>query len=738
MKLISALPRTARHALSLVLFLCTILCVAFAFAGSAARDTSTNTENRTAGEPEDVAKFRESVGGSITPLVIELKGDPAVIRKVAAENAGGTMPLDALYSYALELVAQQDQFRATLAQRGVRALMRETDVTQIDGSVRHIEYRFTYLLNGFVAYVATADIEKLRALPEVAHISEAESPVYHLDRAIDHSLGTQPNAAVRRTAVYGPTQEFTPGGNQTCNPVNDPTCHPEDPRTTKIDGFEGQNINVAIIDSGVDYRHPMFGGIGQGTPFPRVSGQPASPANNRKVIYFYAFSQPVGDPTDDFGHGTLVASCTAGYNVDATTPPRAGYGTGRDGTGVGPTINGAQLFGTAPQAKILAYKVCGPATACAGDIPLSIEDAASPFTLVSSGNPGPTPVAKPVADVINLSLGSTSGDPAAANSRAANNAALAGTIVVASAGNSGPGSGTVGNPGAATLAIGVAASLDPGSVAGSDVLAPNQIPGETRTPATPGPSPEVGASSNANTPQADERQGIRIFPVAGGGPLPVESNPAQPVDNTGSLSAHYVFVDRRNAADPVPTSVGNRIALVKFSGAFAGAANSLAAQPVPPSAILLISNTESATAVQVIRGIPTYTVNENDGNYLIDLMLSGDPGDGDPNVDVPPGTISELPLRLAETIALPAFQGVMAGFSSRGPNDHPNAGYRVVKPDVTAPGVGIVGAATVEGIPDDTVGLASTTGYTSANGTSFSRRSPRARWCSSASVCGRS
>lgn len=137
-----------------------------------------------------------------------------------------------------------------------------------------------------------------------------------------------------------------------------------------------------------------------------------------------------------------------------------------------------------------------------------------------------TPVAKPVADVINLSLGSPAGDPAAANSRAVNNAALAGTIVVASAGNSGPGLGTVGNPGAATMAIGVAASLDPGSVAGSDVLAPGQIPLETRAPAAPGPSPEMGRSSNLNVPQSGERQGMRIFPWPEAGRCQPKETPA--------------------------------------------------------------------------------------------------------------------------------------------------------------------------------------------------------------------
>ena len=723
-----------RRAVSLLALACAVWFVALAFfVPSASEATASGSgawtaDRTTSGDESELAAFRDAVGGSITPMIIELNGEPGVLRKVAEEKLGRTMSVEALGAYALELVDQQERFRAALEQHGVRALMRATNVTQLDGSVRRIEYRFTYLLNGFMAFVATSDVEKLRALPEVAHVSEVEPVTYHLDRAIDYSLGTQPDSADRRTAVYGANQEFTPEGNQTCNPAADPNCHPEAPRTTKIDGFEGQNLNIAIIDSGVDYRHPMFGGIGHGTPLPRVSGQPESAANNKKVVYFYAFNEPAGDPTDDFGHGTLVASTAAGYSVDGNTPPRAGYGTGRDGTGVGPTINGAQLFGTAPQARIMAYKVCGPAPNCLGDIPLSIEDAASPFTLVSSGNTGPTPVPKPVADVINLSLGSTAGDPAAANSRACNNAALAGSIVVASAGNSGPGLGTVGNPGAATLAIAVAASLDPGSVAGSDVLAPDQIPLELcdddprpascDTGAQPAPSPEKGSSSNLNAPAPSERQGMRIFPVAGGGPLPVESNPGEPGLNTGSVSAHYVFVDRRDPANPIPASVTNRIALVKGSGAFAAQANSIA--PFNPAAIILITNTESATAVQVLSGIPTFTISENDGNYLIDRARTGDPGDGDNNVDVPIGTVSELPLRLADTISLPAFQGVMAGFSSRGPNDHPNANFRVLKPDVTAPGVGVVGAATIEGIPDETVGLASTSGYTVANGTSFS------------------
>ena len=585
-------------------------------------------------------------------------------------------------------------------------MMRTSDVRQIDGSIRHIEYRFTYLLNGFVAFVATEDLKALSQQPEVASVSEIEPTRFLLENAIDYSLGTQQLLSDRRFAVYGGNQELTP------QPI---AGHPENPRATAIDGFEGQGMNLAVIDSGIDYRHPMFGGTGLTTPLPRVSGAPARATDNRKVIYFFAFSNSPGDPTDDFGHGTLVTSSAAGFAVDGATPANLLFGTGRDGTGIGSTISGARYHGTAPQARVMAYKVCGPAPQCAGDTPLSMEDAASPYTLIMTGNAGPTPVAKPVADVINLSLGDTAGSATAASSRAANNAALNGTIVVASAGNSGPGAGTIGAPSSATLAISVAASLDPGSVSGGDLLAGDQITNEPcdGTPARPatcnggsqpaGLAAEYGAASRANTETATPFN-FKLFPVAGGGAI-----------RDGSVSGHYVYVDGAATPPVIPASVTNRIALVRFTGTFATGANPVAAQN--PAAIILISATESATAVQVINGIPTYTISVANANILLDRLV-----DGEVNSSPTPasGAVSLLPIRAGESTSLPAFTPAMASFSSRGPNDNPTANFRQIKPDVTAPGVGVNGAATPDGLPDDTVGLASTTGYTVANGTSFS------------------
>jgi len=655
----------------------------------------------TCDEALGIEAFRQSVGGEAIAVIVELQDPPGVMSKMAAERAGRAMPFGELTAHGAGLLGKHRAFLASLPRHGVRALLREKNVRQIDGSIRHIGYHFTYLLNGFVAYVPREDIARLRALPEVRNVLEVERTRLLLDKAIDYSLGMQTNVAARRLAVYGATQEL--------QPVGEPG-HPEAPASTRLDGFEGQNINLAVIDSGVDWRHPMFGGIGQTTAQPRVSGQAESTNDNRKVIYYYALSSP-GDPTDDFGHGTLVTSCAAGYAVDGNTPAILGYGTGQDGTGIGPTPGGVRLHGTAPQARVLAYKVCGPANACSGDIELAIEDAASPYTLVGDSVSGAitnTFVPKPVADVINLSLGSTDGNPAGSTSLFANNAALAGTIVVCSAGNAGPGPGTVGAPGAASLVIAAAASLDPGSLTTGDLLAGNQIPGETRTPLLAGPAPETGAPSDANLAQPGGRQTMILFPVAGGGAIP-----------NGSLSAHYVFVDRRAGTNSaaVPPEVQNRIALVKGTGTFAQIANSIA--PLSPAAILIITTTENATAVEVVEGVPTFTIGTNNGNYLIDLMLTGDPGDGNDNVDVPVGTISELPLRVASSASLSGFQPGMGGFSSRGPNDHGNARFRVIKPDVSAPGVSVLGAATPDGTSDETIGLANPSGYVQASGTSF-------------------
>lgn len=658
--------------------------VVLSLSWSASSDQA-GTHRRAAAEPADVAAFRASVGDQVTPVTIELRSRPA---PQAREGLGNH---ELLAQVAQARLAQQDAFIASLPARGIRILPAQVEAPQADGSVRTVKFRYTTVLNGFSAWVANGDLARLRALPEVRSVQVEERLRVNLDRAINYSLGTQFALADRRLAVYGATEEMTPAGG---------AGHPETPRPTTVDGVEGTNVVISVIDTGVDWKHPIFGGTGQTSPNPQIPPLAPAATDNKKVTYLVNFT--AGDPGDDYGHGTFVASNLGGYRVDGNTPPVPGYGIGTTGAGVGPTPGGAVLHGTAPQATIMGYKTLSTAgTGVNNSTQLALDDSVSPC--VTAVDTAGQCVAKPIADVINMSLGG-GGSASSAGTKTANNAALAGAIVVASAGNSGPGASTVGAPCMGTMVICVGASLDPGSVSAGAILEPDQIPGETRVGA--GPAPETGAASEANTAKAGTRQAMRLFNAAGGGPIP-----------GGSLSAHYVYANMSAAGNSPPPAVTNRIALVRGTGAFANIANSVA--PLSPAAILIITSVESATAVAVINGIPTFTVGPADANYLIDLMLTGDPGDGDDNVHVPHGTVSELPMRITDGVALDAYQPAMAGFSSRGPNSVAGSDYRNIKPDVTAPGAGILAAATWDGNPNAS-GMGEPSGYIVASGTSFS------------------
>ncbi|GAA2363108.1 hypothetical protein Cme02nite_41020 [Catellatospora methionotrophica] len=170
---------------------------------------------------------------------------------------------------------------------------------------------------------------------------------------------------------------------------------------------KGQGVTVAVIDSGVDYSHPDLGG-GMGEGF--------------KVVGGYDFVNGDADPMDDNGHGTHVAGIIAGR---AATP--------------------GGITGVAPEASLLAYKVMNEwGEGYTSDIVAGIEAAADP------ANPHR-------ADVINMSLGGY-GDGLDPLGMAATAATRAGVVVVASAGNSGPGRDTVGTPAAADGVIAVGAS----------------------------------------------------------------------------------------------------------------------------------------------------------------------------------------------------------------------------------------------------------------------------------------
>ena len=204
-------------------------------------------------------------------------------------------------------------------------------------------------------------------------------------------------------------------------------------------GLNGSGVTIAIMDSGLDYTLPEFGGcfgpsckvrggfdlVGddyndsagpgfQPVPHPDANPLPCDPnfADQQEVL---------GKGTSDAGHGTHVAGIAAA-----------------DGQGAG------QVVGVAPKARLLAYRVFG----CNGSTDTDVMIHAMELALADH------------ADVLNMSIGSAfSNWPESPEAVASDNLVDAGMVVVASIGNSGANGGqlwSAGSPGVGHKVIGVA------------------------------------------------------------------------------------------------------------------------------------------------------------------------------------------------------------------------------------------------------------------------------------------
>jgi subtilisin family serine protease len=599
-----------------------------------------------------------TAGAASKTVIVELKSEPVIVAKYRAEQEGRQFDVEA---YRKQVNAEQESFLQRATQAGIS--YRVAGVSAPNGDITaDIKFRFNYVYNGLGLEVPEASIPALKNLPEVRNVHDTPPMYADLDRAIDYT---------RASSLYG-------------NP----------PKLTQFDeastgGFHGEGMIVAVIDTGVDWTHPVFGG--DPTP-PQFGFSPAVAAGgpNKKVIYYLNLT--AGVPSDDFGHGTHVAGDIAGYTAIAP---------GDDD--IPGTADDIKFHGVAPKARIMAYKTLS--TVGSGS-PLStilaLEDAVQPFTI--NGHP------KPVPHVINLSLGSADGgDPNSPASIACDNATLAGITVVASAGNNGVGTaaqqaaqnGAVGSPGAARRVLTVGANNDPGRIPkeSTDLVFDNGAPSDLADVLDKSSlsSNQTGLADGTGKPvAAGQRANIGVLSGAGAASI---GNP---------VAQYYVWSGTVTSPADVPDSVAGRIAITRASGAFATVANSFAAKGA--AGVMIIYTGKITVGASTI---PVWSINETDANYLLDLLSSNDNDAGDPAK----GALSEFPIR----IKLGAYTPAMASFSSRGPI----IGYGQIKPDVTAPGVQIlsatvraggIGVSTAPGVSI----MIDPTGYKSANGTSFS------------------
>src|SRR5437016_8483587 len=129
-------------------------------------------------------------------------------------------------------------------------------------------------LDAFVANLTSAEVEQLRKDPSVRYVEDAELK-YH---AFDDEGTTSKNVATESHPV-----------NAQVTPYGITMVHAPDMWNVT----RGEGINVAIVDTGIDYTHPELKGIFQGG---------------------YNVYTRTNDPKDDEGHGTHVSGIVAAAN----------------------------------------------------------------------------------------------------------------------------------------------------------------------------------------------------------------------------------------------------------------------------------------------------------------------------------------------------------------------------------------------------------------------------------------
>lgn len=395
-------------------------------------------------------------------------------------------------------------------------------------------------------------------------------------------------------------------------------------------GYDGEGIVVGIIDSGIWPEHPSFADDGS-YPAPPTGSLPCefgNTAHNPADVPFTCNNKLIGarqmldtyravigataaeydSARDDNGHGTHTASTAAGN------------------AGVAASILGiprGNISGIAPRAHVIAYKGLGVQGGFSSDLAAAIDQA------VADG-----------VDVINYSIGSAA-PTIAVDEIAFLFAADAGVYVATSAGNSGPGAGTIGAPAFAPWVTTVGASTQSRFFQGTVVLGNG--------------AEYTGASITAGVASA---------------PLVDAAAAGDDLCNPGALN---------------PAVVNGSIVLCR-RGVIGRVAKSQAVFQAGGVGMIMYENSDAGNLFTDTHWVPTVHVDNTPGLAIKSYIAS---------------TTNPTASIVAEQVSTWPFAPSMTDFSSRGPN---NFSLDLIKPDVTAPGIQILagntptpGAGTVPG-----------------------------------------
>ncbi|HEU5315430.1 MAG TPA: S8 family serine peptidase, partial [Chloroflexota bacterium] len=547
-----------------------------------------------------------SAAQDATAFIVRFEQPPAILLRAAAQAAGRSFDVEA---YEARLFAQQDQFLEALRARGVPAAVVTHDVVENGAQApRAVAARWAFALNGMAIQAPASALAAIQSMPGVAHVEPDRQIEFHLAESVPYVRAPE-------------TWRLRPGSSCGHGVTNDPATTGDESQASTNGDACGQGQAVAVIDSGIDWTHPEF-----------TSDPSKLPGPGHDKVKFWAnyegivagVNGPVG--TDDFGHGSHVASTIAGDDS-------LGYASGVavDGRDVGQS----RFEGVAPRADLWAYKVCGPASSCPGNVLSAINDAA-----------------KRGATVLNLSLGSTNDDPYSSQATAINNvmSARPGSVVAVSAGNSGPGYSTIGTPATGYLALTVGAATDPGDNQYFVQLSPT------------GKRLEINLFSNSPAPPNPPIQSDFVYVGLG----------CTPADYAGKtpVAGRIALIERGSPADSGTCTFTLKATLAQEQGAVGA---------------LIFNNVDGnfSGSMEKTR-IPVGALSQADGSHLVGYT---DPLTGHSERD---GVLSTIKFDPEYTV----IAGRITGFSSRGPT-----GDFRIKPDVVAPGNSVMAATTKVGVP---------------------------------------
>ena len=392
-------------------------------------------------------------------------------------------------------------------------------------------------------------------------------------------------------------------------------------------GIGGKGVQVAIIDTGIDYTHRSLGG--KGTVSDYRNNDPsfieAGTFPNNKVIggwdfvgnYGNGVPAPDADPLDQNLHGTHVGGIVAGMTGNPRVP-----------------------HGVAPDATLIALKVFGPSGGTNVIVP-AVE-------WCVEANLGRRPSGIPQrCDVINMSLGANWSYEVATEENVVRRAAEAGVAVISASGNAGDIAFITSAPAATGFGISVASTFAGGTRVDKIV------------------ADVGGASQDIEALEADPTFAPQMAAV-------------------GSLTADLAFLGRGCTGDASVADVNGKIALIAYGGCSTNEVIGRAKSEGATGA-LLFNSTDDLFSPNSDTGkfgdrveIPSFGIALGDGTRLRDALTRGTA------VKV---TFSES---FKNSVQKDTLADTVSDFSSRGPSRAGAFKPEIAAPgsNITAPQIG--------------------------------------------------